>query len=685
MNIFSYLEKELNEMSKTYKKSKIPYYKFYNKIKSLLKDGGFKIKKSIFNKEWVDIITIAENNSVIVQCRSTKHKNMIYRTLQSSIKEYSRKVKKERAKVAILALENYGIPDKYYENKEKTLEKNKVIIWDNKEIEYFKALVSALGKWARFPLLGDLGCKEEFASPLYVPFTKVNQNGTEFVVFTISPENLLKIADVFRRIRDPKAYQRMVKKKRVKGELKEFLEGKLIPRPTFPTNLVCVFKNGARFDDKKEKMIIPMKYSSVWIVDGQHRLYAFCHVFNTKMREKFDLICAGFNVLGIDNSFLELQDQADMFATVNQTAKKVQKELLIDILLKTGRASRTMKVVDKLRKKEVFENRIKTIDSPGKIHIATFVDTAPMRRLVGDEKTTGILSKWYGRRCVPKIIPANEEEKFIDHCVRILERYFVLIQNVFSKEWRNPRKYILATDRSIRALLRMAEDVLNYSDRLRKRKKVKEVLNALKSWDFRNEKLKRMYLGEAGADELLDVWTGKIQDSYPDFGPQPKMREVKIDPRKGNLAKNIIKEKLSKFEDVVIGELMHIDRTTFVNYIAIIPVYCTIRLFFHRVKNWDRCIREIDNLPQKSVEVREIRCSDDKRFIHERWLANGKHKIDFGIDLKDDAIGSGGYTITLSDKPRITQRYRRFQENWDAGDKLKEKFDAKITRSHKKR
>lgn len=664
------------------RKPKQFYHKFHDKIKDLLDDAGFAIERSDYYKKGANIFCSAEGHHVIFQCRSTKRKNVLYKGLDSLIDEYARKVKKEKARVAILALKNYRVPPEYQEKKEDLLKDDKIIIWDNKEIEYFKRLVDSLGKWSKYPLLGDFGVTDEFAHPIPVPCMKVRQDGTEFGIFTIPPETLLKIADVFRRIRDPKAYQRMVTEKRVKEEIKEFLEG---PRPLFPTNVVCVFRDGATYHGTTGELTIPMKYSSVWIIDGQHRLYAFCHLVDPTKRRYFNLICAGFNISGMDNSFLEISDQAEMFATINEKAKRVPKELLIDILLKTGKADRKMKVADELKKTKVFENKIKSIDTVGKIHIATFV-TVSMRKLVGDETIVGILSKWYGRQRQLKIIPSQKEEDFVKYCTQKLKMYFSTVKKKYGNIWGDSKNYILATDRGIRALLRIAEWILEYSNGLKDKTKAENTLGALRDFDFRSEKLKRMYLGEGGADKLADLWIGMIQDSYPDFGPRPTLKEAKITHKQGNRAKKIIRETLSKFDGEVIGELMNIDPTTF-RYLSFIPQYCSVKIFFHGVekKTWEKCGEQIKKLPHKSIELREIRCLDGKRFIHERWLADGKNKIDFGIDLKDKPVKWGGYTITLSDKPRITERYRMFQKIWATPIReLPQKFGARIERRRRK-
>jgi hypothetical protein len=164
--------------------------------------------------------------------------------------------------------------------------------------------------------------------------------------------------------------------------------------------------------------------------------------------------------MGLRKSLLALKDQAEMFVTINQQAKKVPQELLIDIAIRTDTADRRMKVVNKLKEKKVFENKIKSVDIKGDIHITTFVKTAPMLKLLGDEeRRIGELSKWYGRRREAKKILREDERDFINFCVNLLEEYFCIVREVLGPKWEDPKTYLAATDRGIRAFLRILSSV----------------------------------------------------------------------------------------------------------------------------------------------------------------------------------------------------------------------------------
>ena len=643
--------------------------KWRKKLEILLRNAGFRILESkVCNSS--DIIAEAENKRIIVRYKFTKETDL---NLEPLILDYAKKVRRENALAAILAIPECKIPERYssMEKREELLKKSRVTIWSKMDYEYYKNVVNALGIWAKYPLLGDLGCREEFAQPVSVPAMKIKQGKWEFYVFKIVPEILLKIADVLRRVRDPKAYQRMVSKKRVKGDIKDFLEK---PEAIFPTNLVCVFKEPPLFDNKRQLLIIPQKYSSVWIVDGQHRLYTFCHIKDENKRKNFELICAGFNIHGIKNSYLDREHQAEMFININQQSKRISKELLIAIALSFGLADRRMKIVEMLKNTELFRNKIKSIDTKGKIHITTFVETAPMKRLV---ENNGILSKWYGRKRESKYIPEEKEEDFLNFCFKKMKKYFSLVRKIFPEEWENPDRYILATDRGIRGLLRIMEYVLEYSNGLKDVKKAEECLRCLKNFDFRSSRLKRMYLGEGGANNLADQWIGIIQDTLPDFGPKPKViLEEHIQPGQEDKAEKIINKVLSNFKGEVVGELKHIDPSTF-KYLKLIPDDCPIQIFIDGCKKRERCREEAEKLSKKRIapiDIRFLRKLNDHSWIHDRWLADDSVMIIFGTDLKDESLGKTSHTIIVMDRPRIQKTYRAFLELWrSSSDELKKK------------
>lgn len=666
------------------RKSIPAHQKFHDSIKKLMKDAGFQIEKSSYTASGPDIIASAEGNRILIQCKSTEKENESFSGLEDLINSYSKRAEKEGALVSILAFQNYSLPSKYFKDKKmEELLKDRVVIWCDKDIEYYKEIVKAIGHWTRFSILGDLGRKKAFGKSVDVSAFKVKQDKSEFCIFRMAPEHLLKIANVFRRKKDIKAYQRMVKSGRIKRDIKDYLDNKNNQyKPLFPTNLVCVFKERiAKFDEKTGMLKIPMKPSSVLLVDGQHRLYGFCHVENEEKRKSFDLICAGFNVIGLRKSSLNIKDQAEMFVNINERAKRVSRELLIDIAIRTGTADRRMKVVDNLKKKPLFENKIQSVDTKGDIHITTFVSTTPMLKLVGNEnEKIGELSKWFGRKREKKQIPEDKEEKFIEFSVNIIEKYFKIIKEVLGQKWDKNETYLAATDRGIRGFLRIFNWILEYSNGLRDEKKAKNCIKILeKEFNFKRSENKRMYLGEGGADELALEWIGLIQNKYLDFGPRSELIE-QFTVKNKKEARKKIKEIFSKIcGDEVFGSLTYVDPTT-IDYLKFIPAHCSVKLFIHGGKDWNKFREEKSKkLRHKVFQIKEIRYSDDKGYLHTRWISDKNVMIEFANDLKDDALYRR-QNIKIRNYPVVDKDYRNLKELWNKDEKSLKKEGIKVQR-----
>lgn len=662
---------------------KIPTYskRFHKKIEKLLRDSGFNILESDYNKPGSDIVAEAGGKKIIVQCKQAEKEKAYYPKMNNLIDEYSRKVQKRNAEIAILALSRYDIPKKYREEKniKQILKEDKVVIWTSRIIDYYSMVVKATKNYAKYTMFVDWNIRERFGKPIEVPAIKIPQKNYEFFIFAISPEVLLKSAYIARRLYSDKAYQRMVKLSRLKGTskkegIKDYLDDQ---EGVFPTNLVCAFESNVKFDEENKILKIPLEYGSIWLIDGQHRLFSFCHS-KTINKNKYRLICSGFNVKNLPRSKITEEEQAKLFVTINQKAKKVTKELLLDLYEMIGKKSRPVEVAKALAERAPFESKIKTVRKSGSISLATFALTPPMERLVSDK---GILSKWFGKSRKRKKI---SKEK----CIEILQKYFKIIREVFPKEWENPDKYILSTDRGIRGLLRLCPYVLEYSNGLRQKSKAKKIFEVLRGkFDFRVQKLKGKYYGEGGADVLRDDWIIIIQEKLSDFGPRPQITDTK-DVSAGELdkVKEFLEKYFSQFSGEVVGILMFIDETT-PDYLKYIPKQCPIKIVITDVKgNKETCKRKLTNVLEGHPEayIREIFQEIDKdnraNVCHGRWLASKEIKIDLENDLKNDAQNKK-HTIKVFDRPHLDNEYRDFRTIWKAPQGILAKKFGKNTKS----
>lgn len=197
------------------------------------------------------------------------------------------------------------------------------------DLDYYEELVKHLGPAARYQILADLLPKKDVEGlRLTVPAIRGRMGDKTYYTFSMHPSDLLKISYVSHRMKghgsDSTAYQRMVKKSRL-NSIKEYIsEGGV-----FPTNIVANLDERPRFDIAQQDerhgdearfgwLTLQPKYRSAWIIDGQHRLYAYSgHAAASR-----DLL----SVLAFEQ--LDEAAQANMFVDINSKQKSVPPSVL---------------------------------------------------------------------------------------------------------------------------------------------------------------------------------------------------------------------------------------------------------------------------------------------------------------------------------------------------------------------
>jgi DNA sulfur modification protein DndB len=179
-------------------------------------------------------------------------------------------------------------------DKQRAKEAN-VLLLDEGDLGYYETLTQHVGPAARYQLLADLVPGKPIPGlSIRVPALRAKMGGFTCYTFSIAPEYLLKIAYVSHRARgkrsDVATYQRMVSKSRLK-KIARYISG---TDALFPTNIVINLEEGEKgrrgsglqFDRAKQEgdgkgsavfgwLTLRPAYKSAWIIDGQHRLYAY--------------------------------------------------------------------------------------------------------------------------------------------------------------------------------------------------------------------------------------------------------------------------------------------------------------------------------------------------------------------------------------------------------------------------
>lgn len=235
----------------------------------------------------------------------------------------------KRQLVQLFFLQNINISDT---DRERAKLLN-IFLFDEQDLDYYEKLVTHIGPAAKYQLFADmLPGRSVSGLKIRVPCVRAKMGGYNCYTFPISPEYLLKISYVSHRSKgkasDVHTYQRMVAKSRLK-KIREYISDKGV----FPTNIVvnldkeCLtFERSEQINSSDEQEMsgtlgwlnIKPTYKSAWIIDGQHRLFAYSGHDRAKNSH--------LSVLAFEG--IPPSVQAQLFVDINAKQKSVKASLL---------------------------------------------------------------------------------------------------------------------------------------------------------------------------------------------------------------------------------------------------------------------------------------------------------------------------------------------------------------------
>ena len=322
-------------------------------------------------------------------------------------------------------------------------QKNGIEVWDQKQFEYFDAVADALGPFAKFEIIHALGITTTEEIPkdtvvgirLHQPSPRATKK-TELYMFTLPAEKLLKTCVVLRKAQGSAyAYQRILSKKRLPNI------GRFVTTPDaiIPTNIVVHLGDSFAIDpitselkdDRGNKVIaarpdhdlvsltFPVKYGSMELIDGQHRLFGFVHA-SEAIRKSFSRV-----VLGLRS--LDEKRRTGTFVAINDNARRVDPNLVAYIRYTSDEKIcqqrpdlMAIKIVVELNKLSPFKDSIRLLDAGGQKLTLRGLSGYDLRGLVAPK---GLLRLIY---------PKNKSEQYI----RVLRRYFSVVRETFYAEWK---------------------------------------------------------------------------------------------------------------------------------------------------------------------------------------------------------------------------------------------------------
>jgi len=292
-------------------------------------------------KTQIDVVAIDEEVALCVECKSFETPKKDPKFPERLAKHVATRKAFANAVDALLPIERkrhiatimFTFDIILTENDFKRAEEANAVLFDAHDLDYFEALVKHLGPAARYQFLAEVFRGRPIAGlEIRVPCVRTKMGGFTCYTFSIKPEYLLKVAYIAHRAKgkaiDVDAYQRMISKNRLK-KICEYIDSDGI----FPTNIVINVEQEKyiRFDRGKQEgdqsgalfgwLTLSPSYGAAWIIDGQHRLFAYSGHSRSETSH--------LSVLAFEG--LPSSKQAQLFVDINSEQRAVKRSLLVEL------------------------------------------------------------------------------------------------------------------------------------------------------------------------------------------------------------------------------------------------------------------------------------------------------------------------------------------------------------------
>ena len=429
------------------------------------------------NTKQIDVVAIDDETCVFVECKATKTLDRTHsfkQELESIHGYYKDACKAIEEKYGpkkfafIFATKNYYIADDSADMQR--MDSFGLCYMNHDTIDYYGELVKHLGSAARYQLLGNLFKDEEISGlNAKVPALKGTMGGLDYYTFLIEPEKLLKLSYILHRNKANHllmpTYQRLIKKDRLNA-IRDFVN----KGGFFPNSLIVSIdsgQTGIEFQSLSQSestlsetgvLSLPPKYHSVYVIDGQHRLYGYSD--STHVSNNVVPVVAFVN--------LPAAQQVKMFMEINENQKRVSKTLRntlnIDLLWE---AENPKDRKDALMLK-IAEALGEEADSPLYGRILTGEDKETNLRCITTDyikdaiKRSSFLNNYgaHGVKTQGTFDKGNNDGTY-PLLLAFLKKCFETISSYCSEEWKLGRDGFLAINNSIYAIIKVIDDIVN--------------------------------------------------------------------------------------------------------------------------------------------------------------------------------------------------------------------------------
>lgn len=364
--------------------------------------------------------------------------------------------------------------------------RDKLSIFGSENIEYIAQLTELINKYARYEFLSaldfapqDLGqsqlLEKRFikADNRYV--TEDNNIKADIYLLSFRVKELLEIGRVSRYEGIPFAlesgekaqYQRFLVKSKLDNISKKFIKNE--KRKSFPNTVTLVLSRDCRIDQQNaDVLLIPNRYSSIDIIDGQHRIYAYSDPeIEQAVLEETEVLASAIKFQTDDQAQIR-RLAAKIFCEINSNQAKVKNSLLYlikyDVLGDKDAIALAGKTILECNKGTGALGNIFLINSlikKNKLNLPPI----PIVTIVEQDLSKFLQGEGIDRRLSDQDFTAifahskAELERNPDQWWRkgkaVLEHYFNHIRNTFPNDWKDDSESNLLSSKYISALIRL--------------------------------------------------------------------------------------------------------------------------------------------------------------------------------------------------------------------------------------
>jgi len=363
---------------------------------------------------------------------------------------------------------------RWHENDLKRAREFNIHVIQARELLYFEEISKKLGAAARYQFHAEYLAKQKVPALANrtLPAVKTKLGGHVAYFFSARPIDILRISFVNHRdLRDPSgapSYQRLVNPNRLK-QIGKFLDGK----GYFPNTILLNFHRKPTFhrsssDDLASvqfgELVLPDRYKSCWVIDGQHRLYGT--TFSKELDQDTPLFFIAFE--GMQSA-----EEANTFVTINEKQTKVPKKLLTELDgelkwdsddPKEKLGAIASRAVDLLNNKggSPFENRVVTPGVSGNssqpLTLPNFQQAILQSRLVGSVSART-------KELLPGPCWESNSEQSLIRLVEFLSWYFEKIEKLNQVRWDNGKSGYLCSNFGVYGHVRLLGELVRFSAR----------------------------------------------------------------------------------------------------------------------------------------------------------------------------------------------------------------------------